>query len=83
MFTKTFCLKADRRVRSFPVSNSGLSLSFQATIASTAKSPSASDTLVLEPPTTMWAGTSVESPSQGSGDHRMGLLQVPSPSLCD
>lgn len=87
MFTKMFCLNTDCRVRRFPVSNFSLSLSFslpfQATIASTVRSPSALDTLDLEPPITMWAGTSVESPSQESGNHRMGLLQVHLPSLCD
>lgn len=67
----------------FSVINSGLSISFQATIASTARSLSALDTLVLEPPITMWVGTNVESPSQGSGNHRMGLLQVHPSSLCD
>lgn len=51
-------------------------LSFQATIASTARSPSASATLALGPPITMWAGMSVGSPSQGSGNHRPSTLEA-------
>lgn len=58
-------------------------LPFQATTASTVRSPSALVTLVLEPPTTMWAGTSVESPSQESGNHRISSLQVHPPGLLD
>lgn len=58
-------------------------LPFQATTVSTARSLSALATLVLEPPTTMWAGTSVESPSQESGNHRISFLQVHPSGLLD
>lgn len=48
----------------------------QGTIASIARSQSALVTLVSGPPTTTWAGMSVGSPFQGSGNYRTMALNA-------